>query len=327
MTALAPERTAHRQAPAGPSAAHRRLAKLAGRVAVGLVLVLAAVLKSRHLGGINLAEHDLLSSRVFWDAVAWAELAVGLWLVSDVYARAAVVTADVCFAVYFQFSLYFAAVGQTTCPCFGSVEVASPLMAVFDFLALFILLNCVPPRSGSATWHTHPRRVVSLVGLLLTLGLSSTATIHRYRADAIDYTLRNDPVLGARVVLDGDSLTPGVVLDRLSHATGGVPFRLDPELGDRGQKLGEVHLPAVNAWALMEWLAGEQSQPADWVRRDGGFLLRRVPAWMRLAPGSLLVVNVLAITLALWWGAREAGRAGPRAVVAGGTPVRLSGVR
>jgi hypothetical protein len=276
------------------------------------VLLLAAALKSRHLGDFDFRERDLLSSRLFWEGVIWLELGVGLWLMSNVYARPATIFAIGCFAVYFQFSLYFAAVHQSTCPCFGRVDVSSRTMAVIDFFALFTLLNCLPAWSESATWRTHPRRIAVLAALLIVLGSSSFAAINHYRPDAVDHTLRNDEVLAARVVLDNDAPGTEWVLERLSYATGGMPFELDPELGDGKANLGSVHLSGVFAWTAMEWLAGEQSQPADWVRADGGYLLRRVPAWREITPATLLLVDLLAVVLAVWVSLGDAARYGER---------------
>jgi hypothetical protein len=94
------------------------------RVALGLLLLVAAALKAHQLATQPLPERDLLSSR--WVLVLWveAEIALSLWLLSGLVRRAGWAAALVCFSLFSVVTLHKALAGETSCGCFGVVEVS-----------------------------------------------------------------------------------------------------------------------------------------------------------------------------------------------------------
>jgi len=83
-----------------------QMASRYGLVTVGLVLLLAAGLKTEYLSTTDLPELDLWSSRWFWTAVVELELVLGIWLLSDWHSSVARICALVCFAAFFEWNLY-----------------------------------------------------------------------------------------------------------------------------------------------------------------------------------------------------------------------------
>jgi uncharacterized membrane protein YphA (DoxX/SURF4 family) len=270
------------------------------RAGVGVLLLASAALKCRQLSDASFAEQGILTTRLFWICVVEMELVLGLWLLSNLYARFATICAMICFAAYFEFSLTFAGSGLKSCSCFGSFQFSPRSMAVLDLVAFFALLICRPVRPDAATWRTHPGRCLAIAALLVISGASAVVVIHRYHSETSPYALRPDMRLGVSMDLESSSASQDFVLARLAHVTG-LEFKADPELSDNGVDLGEVHLSRVNAWAVMEWLRQEQPQAADWQEVDSGYLLKKAPAWRLFSPLAVLVFDLSALVAAALW--------------------------
>ena len=114
------------------------------RLALGLVLLLAAGLKAHQLSTGPVGETWLLDSRWFLIAVVEFELLFGLWLLAGIYPRLTWKVAVATFAWFAAVSLYLALSGQASCGCLGRVPVNPWYMLGFDAAATLALLCCRP---------------------------------------------------------------------------------------------------------------------------------------------------------------------------------------
>jgi len=96
----------------------------------GLLLIVAALLKS----------HELLTepiiSKGFWESWEFfiiqipLELGLGIWLVSGLFKKAAWLLATIAFAGFIGVTLYKGLTGEASCGCFGKIEV-NPWITLF----------------------------------------------------------------------------------------------------------------------------------------------------------------------------------------------------
>ncbi len=91
--------------------------------ALGLLFLMAAVLKGRELLTVPVANKDLFSWRPFLIFQVEFELAMGIWLLSGVFKRLAWLAALACFCLFCCVTLYKALTGAASCGCFGRVRV------------------------------------------------------------------------------------------------------------------------------------------------------------------------------------------------------------
>lgn len=109
-----------------------------GRLAIGLMLVAAAALKSVHPEGISRVSG--ISGAL---TLVVAELFLGLWLCAGVAATASSLTGGVLFTIFAVVSAHRGLSGERACGCFGSVQVNPWLMAGIDgAAALFLVRTC-----------------------------------------------------------------------------------------------------------------------------------------------------------------------------------------
>jgi hypothetical protein len=90
---------------------------------LGLLLLTAAMLKGWQLLTEPVANTDIWSNRGFLILTVELELALGLWLVSGLFKRAAYIVVVGCFSVFCCVTLYKALAGYGSCGCFGKVHV------------------------------------------------------------------------------------------------------------------------------------------------------------------------------------------------------------
>ncbi len=90
---------------------------------LGLLLVTAAGLKGWQLLTEPVANADIWSNRGFLILTVELELALGLWLLSGLFKRAAYIAAVGCFSLFCCVTLYKALAGYGSCGCFGKVHV------------------------------------------------------------------------------------------------------------------------------------------------------------------------------------------------------------
>lgn len=132
------------------------------RVGLGMVLLLAAGLK-----GYQLATQ--WADDALWQSAQVAgEWVLGVWLISGVWPRLVRWVAMSCFAVFFVVSLTKCVQGDACCGCFGMVEVSPWVTAVFNALAVLLLMITRPvePVRSAALWWVGSTVILAAAGLV-----------------------------------------------------------------------------------------------------------------------------------------------------------------
>jgi hypothetical protein len=175
---------------------------------VGLLLLLAAVLK---LYGLNVAPFaqygKLLNTSVQFAAVEW-EVVLGVWLLSGRRPLGAWLAAVLTFAAFAVVSGYLGVIGQASCGCFGAIQ-ASPWVAFsVDVVALVLLAVARPDFKALAAQNRGALRGALLadvglvaVGLAFCAGLIGLASVAYGSPDAALARLRGESL----------SIRPGIV--------------------------------------------------------------------------------------------------------------------
>ena len=91
--------------------------------ALGLLLLVAAVLKGHELLTVPVADKDLWSWRPFMIFQVEFELALGIWLLSGLFKPLAWLASLLCFGLFCCVTLYKALTGAASCGCFGRIHV------------------------------------------------------------------------------------------------------------------------------------------------------------------------------------------------------------
>lgn len=108
---------------------------------LGLLLIIAAVMKGWQLLTEPVANKDIWTNRAFLIFTVEFELALGIWLLSGIFRKLSWLSATACFTVFTILTLYKAVNGDDSCGCFGAVKV-NPWLTLFavDLPALIALL-------------------------------------------------------------------------------------------------------------------------------------------------------------------------------------------
>ena len=112
---------------------------------LAIVLLTAAVLKGWQLLTEPVANNDIWSYRPFLILTVEFELALGIWLLSGLFKKAAWMATLLCFSVFSAITLYKAITGAESCGCFGPVHINPwiKLLAV-DIPAVLVLVAFQP---------------------------------------------------------------------------------------------------------------------------------------------------------------------------------------
>ena len=153
------------------------------RVILGLVLLVAASLKTHQLATEPVLGTGLLDSRWLLIAVVEFELLLGLCLLANVWPRATWAVALSCFSLFTCVSLYKAVSGHTTCGCFGRVAINPWYTAALD-LGVVILLLVWRPRGQELAvpgrLEPLPRRAIAVLTTWLCVGLAAGLAMGSY---------------------------------------------------------------------------------------------------------------------------------------------------
>ena len=157
---------------------------LAVRVVLGLVLLVAAMLKAYKLWVRPVDGATMVDARAFGIVVIEIELAIGLLLLigGRVLSRPAWFAGIVFFVIALQVAILQGVRGEPHCGCFGVVEV-SPWTAVFiDLAAISALLASFPPASEAGSRKTRAAVVGGMTIVLGGFGAFLLATRRQLRA-------------------------------------------------------------------------------------------------------------------------------------------------
>jgi thiol-disulfide isomerase/thioredoxin len=147
---------------------------------LGLLLLAAAVLKGHELLTTPMANTDIWSNRYFLIFQVEFELALGIWLLSGLFRRAAWLVVLGCFTLFCCVTLYKGLTGAASCGCFGKVHV-NPWVTLFaiDLPAVVSLLLFRPTLAKQDILNlTHwlgPRPTLAQFCVVFLLGLSAVA--------------------------------------------------------------------------------------------------------------------------------------------------------
>jgi len=97
---------------------------------LGVLLIIAAVLKGWQLLAEPIVDDSIWTSRPFLILQVELELALGIWLFSGLFKKAAWLAALSCFGVFSLVTLYKGITGAESCGCFGKVHV-NPWITLF----------------------------------------------------------------------------------------------------------------------------------------------------------------------------------------------------
>jgi hypothetical protein len=141
---------------------------------LGVLLVIAALLKGHELLTLPVANADLWSYRPFLIGQVECELALGLWLLSGLWKRLAWLVSLLCFGLFCGVTLVKALTGAASCGCFGQIHLNPWItLAAIDVPAVLLLLF-FPVK-------TSPRplkaQVVSQRGYGVCMGLLLAASV------------------------------------------------------------------------------------------------------------------------------------------------------
>jgi len=146
--------------------------------ALGLLLLVAAVLKGAQLLTQPVADSDIWSSRPFLVFQVEFELALAIWLLSGLFKKAAWLAALLCFSLFSFVTLYKAVTGAVSCGCFGSVHVNPWLtLLIIDIpavIALLIFRPSLPVLRSQESIKALIRELLAPLPSLLRLALSAS---------------------------------------------------------------------------------------------------------------------------------------------------------
>lgn len=120
------------------------------RIILGLVLLAAAALKGHQLATEPLLEIGLFTSRWFLIGLIEFELFFGFWLLSGLFPRRTWMFSLACFTVLGGISLFRGLAGDSSCGCFGRVEVNPWWTLLLDVMIVAALYRFRPVRSATA---------------------------------------------------------------------------------------------------------------------------------------------------------------------------------
>lgn len=138
------------------------------------LLLIAAILKGYQLLTEPAANNDIWSYRPFLILAVEFELALGIWLLSGLFKKAAWLTTLTCFSLFSFITLYKALSGAESCGCFGSVHVNSWItLFAIDLPAVIALALFRPKNRILFHWPPMPRfagtAALGLVILAITI--------------------------------------------------------------------------------------------------------------------------------------------------------------
>jgi hypothetical protein len=131
-------------------------------VSLGLVLLVAAVLKAFQLTTESVSEDSWYTTRWFQMALVVMELLLGLLLLTGVWPISSRKAALLCFAVFAAFNVYQIYQGEQSCGCFGKFAVDPWYTLAFDVAAIAALLVWSPVPETAALLYARPLNVLAV---------------------------------------------------------------------------------------------------------------------------------------------------------------------
>jgi len=152
---------------------------------LGILLLTAAVLKGWQLLTEPMANKDIWTNRAFLIFTVEFEIALGIWLLSGLFKKAAWLATISCFTLFCFVTLYKSLSGAESCGCFGSVHVNPwiTLLAI-DLPAVLALVIFRPKLSLSLSLPRRRESIEALVKALIHEFITPLPSIVHFAAGA-----------------------------------------------------------------------------------------------------------------------------------------------
>jgi hypothetical protein len=265
---------------------------------LGLVLLVAALLKTQQAATEEMSEVSVLSSRWFIAMLVLFEIGLGVLMISGFEAQNARLIALGTFLIFFEISLYQSTMGYNTCGCLGKASLNPWYTTIFDLAAIVSLIAWRPLENGSRLF-AHPVSLVAVAVVFVCLAGPALLNIIYYAPGGIMYSLRNDPQLQKHVYLDLATSTPEEILGSLKEQAG-LSLTLASPLQSQELDLGEIHVKGAPAFALMEFLNRKFNTPTRWEKLDGGYELRTAAPFGSMWRPWLVSAATLVVAVVCW---------------------------
>ena len=151
---------------------------------LGLILLIATTLKGHQLLVEPVANNSLWTSRPILILQVECELALGIWLVSGLFPKAAWLVALGCFGLFSLITFLKGLTAAASCGCFGSVHVNPWVTLLAIDLPAVVSLGMFPARSAFAPLWSFLRRRES-IGNLLAEFARPLPSLPRFAATAV----------------------------------------------------------------------------------------------------------------------------------------------
>ena len=142
--------------------------------ALAVLLLAAAIMKGWQLLTEPMSNKGIWTNRAFLILTVEFEIALGIWLLSGLFKKAAWLAAITCFSLFSFITLYKALTGAESCGCFGSVHVNPWITLLAIDLPAVALLSIFRPRDTKLfDWPSIPHFATTFCLGLTILGITA----------------------------------------------------------------------------------------------------------------------------------------------------------
>lgn len=197
---------------AGSGVAKRYVSTALVHLAVAALLATAAFFKTLQLSGEPVTGTGLLDNRHVQLLTIQAEIALAGWLLSGIARRAAAWTAMCAFVVFAAITTSRFIAGESSCGCFGNIQIPPLIMLTVDVLAFMALFVTRPAPAATTPGGGIRKLAVSAVAAAAIV--TATVGVLRYRparltadglvrGEDVNVLLEPETWIGSRLPLAG----------------------------------------------------------------------------------------------------------------------------
>lgn len=193
---------------------------------IGLVLVVAALLKWHGWSIDPVRPTGVFSHQAVQTVIVFVELCFGAWFLSSIQRTGAWLCATVMFMFFACVSFSQGWTGEASCGCFGSVKVNPWISFTFDVLIVVLLLAARPSREAITALKPAMRAAIPLISIVIAI--LATFFISAYFYDgSLEVTI-------ARLRGDDLAIVPSVV--DLGDCSAGVSQTVETKVANFSRK-------------------------------------------------------------------------------------------
>ena len=153
---------------------------------VGVVLLVAALLKGQELLTVPSANHDIWTYRPFLVFQVVFELILAVWILSGLWKQATWCVTAACFFVFSCVTCYKGFIGADSCGCFGKIHVNPWITLGLIDLPLLIALLTFPP---TGAFNSVKKTIQTLTKLIIPNQKRSSIQLRRDLRLSLIFTL------------------------------------------------------------------------------------------------------------------------------------------